>query len=611
MHDDEESGSAQQAGWQPPEYVSPWLPASSSAGDDTGGSGDTISFGGPVYDAGQGQPGGHDPGPGQARSGGQGPAGAPGYPADPGYGAAPGYPASPGYPAGPGYGAAPGYGPGYGQGQAAPGYGAGNAFGAGPTGPGYPGGGGYGGGGYGGGPGYGPPGYGQDPWGGYGAPPPPSRSGFSRTLAYLAVAVIAAGAGAGAAVALDHTSTNSAAIAPSGGTGNSGTGNSGGNSGGGNIGNGGTGNSGGGFPSNGNSGTGNSGTGGTNSGTGPLNTTALANKVDPGLVDVISDLKYSGATAEGTGMVLTSSGLVLTNNHVIDEATQVSATLVESGKTYTARVIGYDSTDDVALLQLVGASGLKTVNVGDSTKVKVDEAVLALGNAGGRGGLPSTAQGTIQGLNQSIQASDEGAGTTENLHGMIETNAPIQEGDSGGPLVNGSGQVIGMDTAANTGAGGQGGVGGEGGAGTTATQGFAIPIKKAVTIADEIADGKASTNVHIGLAGFMGVNVADANDPADCGTGTGGDGFGGLGGLTPAVNSGALVCDTYPGAPAATAGLGGGDVITSVNGTKVSTADGLTNQMSSSKPGSQLSIVYVDENGARHTTTVTLTEWAR
>ena len=219
------------------------------------------------------------------------------------------------------------------------------------------------------------------------------------------------------------------------GTGNGGTGT------------GGTGNGFGGFPSGTGNG-GNSGTGGTNTGTGSLNATALAAKVDPGLVDVTSDLKYSDATAEGTGMVLTSNGLVLTNNHVIDEATSVSATLVVSGKTYTAQVVGYDDTDDVALLQLVGASGLKTVNLGNSTKVKVDEAVLALGNAGGAGGLPSTAQGTIQGLNKSIQASDEGAGTTENLHGMLETNAPIEEGDSGGPLVNGSGQVVGMDTAA-------------------------------------------------------------------------------------------------------------------------------------------------------------------
>jgi S1-C subfamily serine protease len=206
-------------------------------------------------------------------------------------------------------------------------------------------------------------------------------------------------------------------------------------------------------------------------------------------------------------------------------------------------------------------------------------------------------------LNQSIQASDEGAGTTENLHGMLETNAPIQEGDSGGPLVNGSGQVVGMDTAANSSEGADG-------EGTTATQGFAIPINKAVSIADAIADGKSSTSVHIGLAGFMGVNVADANDPADCGTG-GGDGFGGLGGYSPTVNSGALICDVYPGAPAQTAGLAGGDVITSVNGTTVSTADGLTSQMSDSKPGSQLTIVYVNTNGAKQTTTVTLTEWAK
>jgi len=550
---DEESGSTQQGGWQPPEYVSPWLPASSSGNDAPPGSGGTISFGQrPGYDVGQSQASGPVYGPAHPSAGGAG------YPP-------PGYPAGYGGPAGPGYG-----GPGYG-GQ-----------------------------GYGGGPGYGPPGYGQDPWGGYGAPPPPPRSGFSRTLAYLAVAVIAAGAGAGAAVALNHSTATPAAIAPStgnGGTGNGGTGNGG---------EGGTGNGFGALPSgnagNGNAGTGNAGTGGTNTGTGSLNVTALASKVDPGLVDVTSDLSYSSATAEGTGMVLTSSGLVLTNNHVIDEATKVSATLVVSDKTYTARVVGYDSTDDVALLQLVGASGLKTVNLGDSSKVKVDEAVLALGNAGGRGGIPSTAQGTIQALNQSIQASDQGAGTTESLHGMIETNAPIEEGDSGGPLVNGSGQVVGMDTAANSSEG-------AGGEGTAATQGFAIPINKAVSIADAIADGKSSTSVHIGLAGFMGVNVANANDPTGCQAG--GDGFGGLGGYTPAVNSGALVCDVYPGAPAATSGLAGGDVITSVNGSAVKTADGLTNLMSGSKPGTQLSVVYVDENGARHTTTVTLTEWAK
>jgi S1-C subfamily serine protease len=298
-------------------------------------------------------------------------------------------------------------------------------------------------------------------------------------------------------------------------------------------------------------------------------------------------------------MVISSTGLVLTNNHVIDQSTSVSAQIVTSGRTYTAKVIGYNSTDDVALLQLVGASGLKTVSLSNSSEAKVGEAVLALGNAGGRGGLPSTAQGTIQGVNQSIKATDQGANTTESLHGMLETDAPIQEGDSGGPLVNGSGQVVGMDTAA-------GPASSEGADGTAATQGYAIPINQAISIADEINAGKASTTVHIGLSGFIGVNVGDAASPSQCGTSeTGGNLF------TPAVSSGALVCDVIPGAPAQSAGLAGGDVITSVNGAAVSNAAGLTNSMANARPGSQLSIAYVSESGARHTTTVTLTEWAR
>ncbi len=447
--------------------------------------------------------------------------------------------------------------------------------------PGYGGGPGYGGPGYG-GSGYGPPGYGQNPWGGYGAPPPPpGRSGFSRTLAYLAVAVLAAGAGAGVAVALNHNSGTPAALAP---TGNSGIGGTGGGTGG--TG-GGTGNGsggvqnpfgGGGFGGFGSAGNGGSGGAGANSGTGSLNASSLSAKVDPGLVDVTSDLKYSGATAEGTGMVISSSGLVLTNNHVIDQSTSVSAQLVTSGRTYTAKVIGYNSTDDVALLQLVGASGLKTVSLSNSQQAKVGEAVLALGNAGGRGGLPSTAQGTIQAVNQSIKASDQGANTTEDLHGLLETDAPIQEGDSGGPLVNASGQVVGMDTAAGPG----------GGAGTTTVQGFAIPINQAMSIADQINAGKASTTVHIGLAGFIGVDIGDAATPTQCGTSeTGGPLF------APAVNSGALVCQVVPNAPAQQAGLTGGDVITSVNGATVSNAAGLTNQMANARPGSQLSIAYV------------------
>jgi S1-C subfamily serine protease len=529
MHDDG-SGNDQPGSWQPPEYVSPWIPASNPDDEDSGSASRGSSAG-----SGQPQPGGD-----ATMAFGNGPA----------YGQG-GYP-PPGYPQ-PGYGQQ-----GYGQ----PGYG-----------------------------GYGPPpGYGQYPWSGYGTPPPPPRSGIGKTLAYVAVAVLAAAAGAGAAVALNHSSSAASPSASSPFNGSGSQANPFGGNGNGNVNP---------LPS---SGTGNSGSGGTNSGTGSLNASALATQVDPGIVDIDSNLKYSDATAEGTGMVISSTGLVLTNNHVIDEATGVTATLVTSGKKYTAEVIGYDSTDDVALLQLEGASGLKTVTLSNSSKAAVSEAVLALGNAGGAGGLPSTAQGTIQALNQSIDPTDEGSGITEHLHGMIETNAPIEQGDSGGPLVNGSGQVVGMDTAASSASSGYGGS-------TTATTGYAIPINTAISIADEINSGKASTDIHIGLAGFMGVNVSDASSPSDCESG--GDGFGGFGGFTSPVNSGALICQVYPDSPANAAGLQSGDVITSVNGTTVSSADDLTNITAASHPGDKFSISYVDPYGNKHSTTATLTEWAK
>ncbi len=566
---DDDSGSEQQGSWQPPEYVSPWVSASSAddaSGDDSESeANDTIAFG-PADRAGQGQ---------------YTASGQPGY-GQPGYGQ-------------PGYGQ-PGYGqPGYGQ----PGYGS-QRYGQ----PGY-GSQGYGQGGYG---AWGGGAGGQSPWGGYGAPPPPpSGPRLGRVLAYIAVAALAAGIGAGAAIALNHTaSPSSSALAPQGNTnpaGGSGT-SPGGSSGEENPfgGNGYVPGSGGTSPG-GTGGTGSGSTGGTNSGSGSLSTAqvqALAAKVDPGIVDVVSQLKYNDATAEGTGMIISPSGLVLTNNHVIDEATSVTATLVESGKTYTAEVLGYDSTDDVALLQLEGASGLPTVTLGDSAKAKVGQDVLALGNAGGAGGLPSTAQGTISALDRTIEASDSGADTTETLHGMIETNAPIEEGDSGGPLVTTAGQVIGMDTAASTPSFGQ--------SSDTAVTGFAIPINFAVSIADQIAAGHASTTVHIGLAGFIGITIADASTGCSASEG----GFGGFGGgYTPPVSSGAEICEVIPGTPAQSAGLTSGDVITAVNGTAVSSADALTNLLANDRPGEQVTLTYVDTNDSTQNTTVTLTALAR
>jgi S1-C subfamily serine protease len=573
---DKDNGSEQQSGWQPPEYVSPWISASNahdaagadrvpdpgdtSSADDTSGAADTIAFG-------------------AEESGGPAEYTAPGRP---GYGEAQ-YPQQ-------GYGQAASGQPGYGQpGAGQPGYG---QPGYGQPGAGQPGAG---------QPGYGQPGYGQPPeggwsggsgapggqypWGGYGTPPPPPPgSRFGRFLAYVAVAALAAGVGAGAAIALSHTASSPSAQSPQiVNPGNGGQQNPFGGNG---IGQ---------APSgqNGNS-------NGSNRGSGPLDVQALAAKVDPAIVDITSQLKYNNATAEGTGMVISASGLVLTNNHVIDQATSVSATLVVSGKTYTAQVVGYASADDVALLQLQGASGLKTVTMGDSTKVKVGQAVLAIGNAGGRGGLPSTAQGKVNALNRTIQASDSGANTREILHGMLQTDAPIQEGDSGGPLVNSDGKVIGMNTAANI----------LGSDRQTTTIGFAIPINHAVSLANQIAAGRASATVHIGLAGFLGINVADANSPGDCAANGGGFGGGGFGGGSP-VGAGALICQVFPGTPADSAGLTSGDVITSINGKSVGSADTLTTLMAAAHPGDQLALTYVDANGDTHSASATLSALAK
>ena len=379
-----------------------------------------------------------------------------------------------------------------------------------------------------------------------------------------------------------------------------------------------------------------------------LTTSQIASRVDPGLVDVTSTLGYEGATAMGTGIVLTSNGEILTNNHVVNGATSVSVRDIGNNKTYKATVVGYDESHDVAVLQLSGASGLTTATTGNSSAVKVGDNVVGLGNAGGAGGTPSVAPGTVTALNQSITASDEGSGSSEQLSGLIETNANIQPGDSGGPLVNSYGQIIGMDTAASSsgsqaggGSGGSGGSGngfggfgdgsgsgfggsgsgfggsgsgfgdgsgsglgdgsgsGLGGSGSTgsgstgssssgqdsSTQGFAIPIDTALSVASQIEAGQASSTVHIGATAFLGLEIA-SSDQQD--------------------SSGVALAGAASGTPAATAGLGQGDVITSLGGQSVSTGTDIQNILVGHHPGDTISIGWTDSSGQSHTATVTL-----
>jgi S1-C subfamily serine protease len=327
-----------------------------------------------------------------------------------------------------------------------------------------------------------------------------------------------------------------------------------------------------------------------------LSTSQIASRVDPGLVDIVSTLGYQGAEAAGTGMVVTSSGEVLTNNHVIDGATSIKVTDIGNGRTYTATVVGYDKTDDIAVLQLQGASGLSTVSFGDSSDVTAGGTVVALGNAGGKGGTPSVAVGTVTALNQAITASDESSGTSESLTGMIQTNADIQAGDSGGALVNAEGQVIGMNTAASSSSEMSSPFGQSSSSSSSSqsdTEGFAIPINKALSIAGAIKGGDASSTVHIGATGFLGVEVASSGSSSFL---PGGE----------QSSSGVTVEGTLSGSPAAEAALSAGDVIDSINGHAVSSSSDVQSAIGQDHPGDKVSVVWSDQSGQTHTSTVTL-----
>ena len=233
----------------------------------------------------------------------------------------------------------------------------------------------------------------------------------------------------------------------------------------------------------------------------------IASKVDPGLVDITTTFAGQSGTAEGTGMVLTKNGLVLTNNHVVEDAATLSVRDVATNTTYVGTVVGYDLTDDVALIQLKDASGLTTVKTANSDKVVSGEKIVGIGNAGGLGGTPSYVAGNVVALNQAISAGDEtNPAGSESLSGLIEVNAAIQPGDSGGPLVNQKGAVVGMDTAGSDLNGGFG----FNPNGSSTNRGYAIPINTALGIVASIKNDVTTSGVHIGPTAFLGVEFESA-----------------------------------------------------------------------------------------------------
>jgi len=301
--------------------------------------------------------------------------------------------------------------------------------------------------------------------------------------------------------------------------------------------------------------------------------TAASADQKKGVVTIVSELGYSGQSeAAGTGIILTSSGRILTNNHVVEGSTKISVTVESTDQTYTATVVGTDATNDVAVLQLTNADGSKvtglTVAKIDDDGLQVGDAVTDVGNAGGTGDLV-VASGTVSALQQTIQVADESTGAAKSLSGLVELDADIQSGDSGGPVLDAEGEVAGIATAAST--------------GSRDVTGYAIPIDTAMAIVDRIAAGDESGTIMIGLPPFLGVELATNQQAA-----------------------GATIAGVIEGMPAEQSGLAAGSVITAVDGTAVGSTSDLQAAIASHQVGDQVTITWTDTSGAAHQAAVTL-----
>jgi S1-C subfamily serine protease len=283
-----------------------------------------------------------------------------------------------------------------------------------------------------------------------------------------------------------------------------------------------------------------------------------------GLVRIASTLRYQGGRAAGTGMILTSTGEVVTNHHVVEGATKVRVKVMSTGATYTATVVGTDAKDDVALLQLQNASGLQTVTP-DNDGISTGDPVTAVGDAGGSPTTFTASPGKILAQDQDITTSSEPGHPGEKLRGLIKISSDVMSGDSGGATYDDEGEVVGMTTAASS--------------GSSDVVGYAIPVDRVLSIAADLESGTQNTRYEYGSPAFLGLGLS--------GTGT-------------------RVGAVYAGTPAAQAGITAGDSVTRIGSERVRTAGQLRDAVQAYSPGDRVRITWVDQAGAAHIATVTL-----
>ncbi|MBQ3474147.1 trypsin-like peptidase domain-containing protein [Candidatus Saccharibacteria bacterium] len=299
----------------------------------------------------------------------------------------------------------------------------------------------------------------------------------------------------------------------------------------------------------------------------------IADKVSESVVSIVTSTKtrdffgqsYSSSAA-GTGIILTEDGYILTNKHVISDATTVYVVL-DDGTTYEkVEIVATDPLNDVAFLKIKDASGLKAATLGDSKTLSVGQQVIAIGNALGQYQNTVTS-GIISGLGRSIEASDGTGYNTETLSDMIQTDAAINSGNSGGPLVNAAGEVIGINTATSS---------------SAENMGFAIPISSVKGMLKQLVEKGEASRAYLGVYTVeITPEVAKAYDlPVSAGA---------------YLYSSSAYSAIVSGSPASKAGLKDKDIVTAVNGVKVGVAGTLSDLIGEYKPGDTVQLTVVRE----------------
>ncbi len=274
----------------------------------------------------------------------------------------------------------------------------------------------------------------------------------------------------------------------------------------------------------------------------------------------------SGGIAAGTGMVLTADGKVLTNYHVVAGTQALEVMIADTGDTYSATVLGFDQSKDVALLQLADASGLATVTI-DRDEVKVGDPVAAVGNAGGNNELVR-APGVVVRLDRSLTVnSDSPWGSQENLSGVIETTAGAVPGHSGGPMFDDEAEVVGITTAGSS----------------QSERSYAVPIADALQVVDTIEAGRDVGTVRVGPAGYMGIVIGEAS------------------------RYGVTITDVVSGSPADQVGIEIGSTLVQVGDTPVSETTNLATVIRALEPGDEVIVEWLTPRGEERSASVTLT----